>query len=386
MSRLASVLGMLAVAALFVGGLGPAVGAAESGSEALFTIHRISVDVTASTAAAARRQALEEVQERAYRALVEKLVAADDVAAMPPPSPELIESLVRAVDILEERSSSTRYLATVNVSFRGDAVLQLLARVGAAYTESMAGPYLLVPIFADAGIKQVFGDHPWRRALLAAEWEDRLVRYRLPEDGLRARSLLAPQWLENVTPGGLAPVARTFGVRQVVLAEAETGFDIATGRLAVRYRVRLGPEDAVDEAGHVIAREGEDREALLLRAADAVLDAIDARWKERTLIAGSELSHITVRLPVRGLDEWLTVRNRLAQVSLVRKVDPVMIGLPVSRLDLRFAGTIEQFRLALAQVGLRLDGEGDGAVLRPVASDHDGTPVNDETSLNGGGS
>ncbi len=366
MPRLASLLGMLAAAAVLVGGLGRATSAAEGGSDALFAIHRISVDVTATTAAAARRQALEKVQERAYRALIEKLVAADDMAAMPPPDPELIESLVRAVDILEERSSSTRYLATVNVSFRADAVRQLFTRIGVAYTESMAGPYLLVPVFVDAGARRVFGDHPWRRALLAADWEDRLIRYRLPEDTPRARSLLTPQWLEKVRPGELAPVAETFGVRQVVLAEADTGFDVATGRLAVRYRVRLGPVDEVDEAGHVIAREGEDREAVLLRAADAVLDAIDTRWKARTLIAGSELRRITVRLPVRGLDEWLAVRRRLAQVSLVRKVDPLMIGLPVSRLELRFAGTIEQFRLALAQVGLRLEGDGEGALLRPV--------------------
>ncbi len=366
MPRLASLLGMLAAAILLAGGFGRAVSAAEGGSEALFTIHGIGVDVTASTATTARRQALEEVQERAYRALVAKLVAADDVAAMPPPSPELVESLVRAVDILEERSSSTRYLATVDVSFRADAVRQLFTRVGVAYTESMAGPYLLVPIYADAGVRQVFGDHPWRRALLAADWEDRLVRYRLPEDNLRARSLLAPQWLENAVAAQLARVARAFAVRQVVLAEAETDFDIATGRLAVHYRVRLGPEDEVDETGHVIAREGEDRKALLLRAADAVLDAIDARWKARTLIAGSELSRIGVRVPVRGLDEWLTVRNRLAQVSLVRKVEPLMIGLPVSRLEIRFAGTVEQFRLALAQVGLRLEGDGEGAILRPV--------------------
>ncbi|RMD86668.1 MAG: DUF2066 domain-containing protein [Alphaproteobacteria bacterium] len=379
MNVLRPLLALLVVTAMWLAAPVRLVRAADGSDETLFTVYRIAVDVTASTATAARREALEEAQERAYRTLLEKLVAAQDVAALPAPDPALMESLVRAVDIVEERRSPTRYLATVNVAFRADAVRQLFAEAGVAYTESMAGPYLLVPLFADGGVLRLFGEHDWRRALLAADWDNRLIRYVLPQDTPRVRSQLAPRRLENLAASAFGPVAAALEVRQMAVAEAIGGFDMASGRYAIRYRVRLGPEDAIDESGEVLAREGEDRAAVLLRAADQVLDRLDAAWKGRTLIAGSELARLLVQVPVRNVNDWLAVRGRLLAVSLVREADPVSIALPVSRLRIVFAGSIEQLRLALSEAGLMLEGSADGAVLRlrelvPPTATADPTP------------
>ncbi|MFQ5347509.1 MAG: DUF2066 domain-containing protein [Rhodothalassiaceae bacterium] len=379
MKVLPPLLALLVVTGLWLAAPVRAAMAAEGTEETLFTVYRIAVDVTASTATAARREALEEAQERAYRTLLEKLVAAEDVAALPPPNPALMESLVRAVDIVEERRSPTRYLATVNVAFRADAVRQLFAKASVAYTESMAGPYLLVPLFTDGGVRRLFGEHDWRRALLAADWDNRLIRYVLPQDTPRVRSRLAPRRLARLPASEFGPIAAALAVRQMAVAEAMGGFDLASGRYAVRYRVRLGPEDAIDESGEILAREGEDRAAVLLRAADQVLDRLDAAWKNRTLIAGSEIARIAVQVPVRNLDDWLAVRSRLLAVSLVREADPVKIALPVSRLRIVFAGSIEQLRLALSEAGLMLEGSADGAVLRlremaPPAATAEPTP------------
>lgn len=363
---------VLSVALLLFGAglaLRPGV-AAEDDLARIFTVFGVEVDVRAATATAARREALAEARAEAFRRLVNKLVAAGDVDLVTAPEPDMLDQLVRAVDIVGERSSATRYLATIDIAFSIEAVRALFAETGVAYTESAGGPYLLLPLYLEGGVRQLFGDHAWRDALESADRANRLVGYRLPQASLAERSRLSATRLARIGPAELETLTGLFGVPQIVIADAAIELDPATGRAAVAWRIVAGPDQSMEDSGLVVAQQGEDRAALLARAADRVLTAIDSGWKTRTLVAGQEIGHLEVLAPVRNLADWTAIRQRLATVSLVRRSEITRIALPVSAFEISHIGSVEQFRLALAQARLDLafeSGPGGGVwILRPA--------------------
>lgn len=370
MRRLASLLALLI-------GL-PAAAAAETDAQRLFTVHGIDIDVRAQTASAARELALSAAQRQGFLRLVEKIVAADDIADVSEPPPAALDRMVRGLDIRDERSSATRYLATVDVSFWPSRVRSLLDAAGVAFTESPGGPYLLLPVLTEGGQSRLFGDHGWRQAFIEADLKNRLVLYEFPPDSLFARSLLTPRRVLVADAAALGRIAERFALPQVLVAQARPGMNFATGTPAVRYLYRSGPAGAAAGEGSLQAEQGERAEQgaqaeqgerafdLMVRAAEDILEAIDAAWKERTLVRERDEQELKVAAPVRGLEDWLAVRRRLAGVSLVRAAEIETIALPVSRFELRYVGSLEQVELALAQARLHLARTDAGYVLQPA--------------------
>src|SRR2546430_1485791 len=66
-----------------------------------------------------------------------------------------------------------------------------------------------------------------------------------------------------------------------------------------------------------------------------------------------------------GLADWLTVRDRLKGVPIVRRSDVVTIGRQAARVEIHYLGDAARLRLALAQRDLVLDGGEDNWTLRP---------------------
>lgn len=362
--------GMWAI--ILLGFVHPAL-AADRDSDRLFTVHGVAVDVTAVNATEARSQALADAQARAWVKLTNKLVSEDSIGRLPPASPPLLERLVRAVDVREERSSARRYLARIDVSFWADGVRDLFAQAGVSYTESGAGPYLLLPVLVEGGAYHLFGEHEWRTALEAADFKNRLVSYRLPTETVQTRRWLNPLLQADVRPSDLEPVARIFSVAKIVVAKAVRRFDFASGKEALDYEVVIGPllddNDVIERSirsGRLVAGPDESSYDLLLKAADMVLREADNNWKARTLVEGSDLNNMSVLVPVRGLSDWMAVRDRLAEVSTVRHIEMTEINIPLSKLIIEYIGTKDQLQLALAQANLVLDQGADTMVLRPV--------------------
>mgnify|MGYP005840379091 CR=1 FL=1 len=320
----------------------------------LFTVYGIELDVTASTASQARQQAMEEGRQRAFERLLDKLAASGSQQGASLPSEPLLNRLVRSVDVFDERASSTRYLARMNIAFNAEAVQRFLAEAGLAYTESRGGPFLLLPLYESAAGLKLLQPHPWRAAFTEAEPRNRLVDYRLPVDDMKARRLLSPRRVALADGPELSALAERYDLSGAVLARARMMIDPGSGRPSVRYSLKTGQFMGLIHAGEVIARADETEDALMARAAAAVLRHVDEAWKTRTLIAGQERNSLSAVVPLSGLEDWLTVQARLGQVALLRDIDIDEAGLPVSHLTLGYVGSLQQLSLALQQARLSL--------------------------------
>jgi hypothetical protein len=115
-------------------------------------------------------------------------------------------------------------------------------------------------------------------------------------------------------------------------------------------------------------QEGETVEALMKRAALDISKAMDAVYKQPNLLQFDRAAQLSTIVPLTGMEDWLSVRDRLAKVPQVRRTEVVSLSREEAALVLHVVGDQEQVKAALASAGLNLQW-GDGFwTMRPVGA------------------
>lgn len=177
----------------------------------VFTVERVPADVTAASAAVAREQGIAQAQRDAFARLFDRLTLDEDGARLPALGAAEIEQMVDSFEVVSERSSSVRYVAEINVSFRPAAVRSLMLSNGIRYAEVRSKPVLILPV-DETGQEPVLWQRetPWRQA-----WEN----------------FSAPPSLLPI----LVPYGEIQDVTDIDVNEALAGNEEAMRRIADRY-------------------------------------------------------------------------------------------------------------------------------------------------------
>ena len=65
---------------------------------------------------------------------------------------------------------------------------------------------------------------------------------------------------------------------------------------------------------------------------------------------------LAVTVPITNLGEWVQVRDRLASVSSIRKIDLLSLSRQEARIEVKYVGSQDQLKSSLAEVNLDLGG------------------------------
>ncbi|HCX66793.1 MAG TPA: DUF2066 domain-containing protein, partial [Rhodobiaceae bacterium] len=158
--------------------------AAIAGSAAaadVFTVRGVHVDKTAESATAARSAAQAEGQRLALTAMMKKLTLPDDWGSLPDVDDATAQNAVRGFQVASEKTSSTRYIADMIVSFQPEAVRRLLRGAGIPFAETQARPAVLLPVLRRGGKLMLWEENnPWRDAWASLRPADELAPLILP--------------------------------------------------------------------------------------------------------------------------------------------------------------------------------------------------------------
>lgn len=336
-------------------------------SERLFTSFDIAVDKRAGSAAEARALAIAEAEKRAFRILLEKIANADDIASIRMPGPGALRSLVRGFQVEDERSSTTRYLATLTITFEPEKIRAYLGRQKVPFSETIPRPLLVLPVLRRGGAYLLWEeDNNWRHAWDDSDSRNRLMDLRFAKgDFADQLALTGHQAFRGSPVARLRDMASKYGADETLVVVAEISRDAPTGGFVVSFAFRQGAAGEFSR-GRIRGGANSSEDALLRRAANAAMARLDMDWKARTLTRFGEARRLRVALPVDRIEDWISYRNRLRQVPLVRSFTLERLALPVSRITIRYVGGTEQLQLALRQVDLRLEEIGDGWRLREL--------------------
>ena len=342
-------------------GLGPA-----GAQTPLFIVEEVGVDATAEDANAAREIALAAGMREALERLLRRITPRAHYARLPNPSREEVAALMFGIEIHNERTSATRYLANLTVSFAGDSIRGLLQGAGVPFTETAARPALVLPVYFSAGARILWDEpNPWRTAWADVAGRDTLTPVVLPNGDLTDVALIGAAQAVAGDRARLDAIANRYGVLDVLVAEATLRFEIGSRTPSVDVLLRRS--GASGQGITIEGYRGEPQEtvpALLARAVQAIAAGREERWKRDTLLVFGTQDSLVATVPLAGLAQWVTVRRRLEGAPEVRTVHVTEIFPTSAQVGVSFFGDTERLILALSQRDLLLRQEDGFWVLR----------------------
>jgi len=336
----------------------PVLAQTTGGGSSVMQVRGIAVDATAESAVVAREAALADGQARALTTVFQRITLREDWPRLPNIDAATLATLVRTLEINDEKTSAVRYLASLTVGFDTAAIKSRLRSVGIPYSVTRSDPVLLLPVMEKGGALLLFDDgNDWRDAWDRSQLdEDGLLPIRLPLGDLQDLAALAPAAAVSGGAGRLAAIAERYEVKTVVVAHAVPSLGFA-GTLASNVTVNLSWNDSAGTqtvALNIPSRDGDAPGDALDRAVREVAIELGQIWKRNTLVEfGSEVA-LSVFAPLDGLNDWIDMRRRLSRISMVQSVTLDAISRRNAQLTLRVLGSPSRLALPLARQGLEL--------------------------------
>jgi hypothetical protein len=344
----------------------------------------IKVDATAANAVEARRMARVDGQRQALAKVVAQLAGSSEFQ-LPQLSDRAITDMVDSFEVGNEHVSAVRYLADYTFHFRPARVRRLMQEAGIAIgsgapagnapaagnaTERGGGkPAVILPVFEDGTAVVLWDDpNPWRDAWAQRPGRPGPARLIVPlGDAAELTVIDAPQAIAGEAEALGKIAADNGGVDAIVaLATAERrGVELAGLAVTVK-RYRQG--QLTRTQGESFNRNpGESEGDFVRRAVDGTAAAIEHGPTE---VAAASVPPATLiaTVQISGLAEWVAVRDRLAEVPTVRKVDLLSLNRQQARIAITYSGTPDQLKSSLADADLDLGGEGPTWQVRPSDS------------------
>ena len=347
----------------------PAGAAEAQDRNPVFTITDVALDETAASASDARDVALAAGQRRAVRRVFRRLIVRADTRLLPQPTDEDIASLVQNIELSDEKTSATRYLATMTVAFKPDLVRNYLRAAGLQFSETASRPRLVLPVFEAAGAINLW-DPPnaWRDA-----WEargvssDTVVPLILPEGDLRDIGSVGPIQALAAEARPLQTIAARYRVRDILVAHATLVQDLAANRPLVHVSLRhIGPSSG---AVTIETFTGESRDrvgALLAEAVQRTVERLEDDWKQSNYLRFDEPVRLSASFSLGTLSDWLEMRRRLGGAAVIQRVELASITRSDAQVVIHYLGGPDQLGLALAQRDIELVQEDGFWMLRLV--------------------
>lgn len=337
----------------------------------IYTVTNVLAEASAPSLTEARDQAWQEAQKNALFTLLTRLTAPGDHGKLPPVTVQQAARLAVGVSVAQEKAGGNVYKALLTVRFQPDGVRQLLNRLGVSWNDAVRPRSLVVPIFVGASGPLLWEEsNPWKQA-----WDQ--LRDAPPQtpvtvpvgDVTDIGTVNTGQAQASELPPLLA-LAGKYDARlvDVVTARPQAG---STPPAVVVERVTVnGDGPQVQEPFTVAGTAGETLQQVLARAIPQVLAGMGSSWQGGVIGAdgapapAQPETSTAVRLPVNGLQDWMSRRRQIESLPGVRAVDVVSLSPGRVDVSIRHAGDLVA---AFGQMGLALQDQGQGIlVARPL--------------------
>ena len=336
----------------------------------------VKVDATADSAAAARELARIDGQRRALMTVIDRLSGSPDSAKLSKLDDRTITDMVESFEVANERMSAVHYLADYTFHFRPSKVRRLVhvadsapaeanSKPGAAEdggkkgaVEGAGKPMIVLPVYKDAGSTVLWEDpNPWREAWAQRPAESGGTRLTVPLGDASDLATIDAGRTEAGKSDALATIAQRNGGDEVIVA-------LGTARRTGDDLVGLDVNMKRYRSGHLIdthsmtvgANPGENADVFLQRAAANVANEIANGATKSPAARSDQQASLSVSVPIGSIGDWVRIRDRLASVPAIRKVDLISLNRHEAKIQIKYVGGPDQLRSSLAGVDLGLDG------------------------------
>jgi hypothetical protein len=349
---------------------------AEAADEGPYAVTKLTVDTTAKNAVAAKTLAMAEAERRATETVLRRIVPFKAYAQLPDLQPQEIEAMVAGLSLRKEQYSTTRYIATLDVTLNERAVKQLLGSRGIPFVETRAPSISILPLVLDGNQVKGQGAEAWRQAWLDLD----LAHGPTPATIVQPRPGLDMGTIKAVLAGdagAYAALQGNYGDAPLIVAVGQpvegakfvtrlAGAD-SVGRINFGRSDTLSGGDAKDDAHNAAAyalavlegrwkvmqsTPGEAEPVRLEEGAPAAAPKADA---ERSVVAVVEFS---------GVKQWQEIRSKLMRVPGVQTLEVNSLSARTASISFDYAGSLGKLQHELGQNGFSFENGPENFVLR----------------------
>ncbi len=339
----------------------------------LYTVAGVPVEATAENAAAARTPAIASGEKRAAQIMMRRLTQSADYGRLPALSDTELQTLVRGIEINDERIGGNRYTAKVTVNFNANALRSLLRNAGIPFTEATAKPILVVPVLDIDGRRLMWEDaNPWREAWAQRANDGALQPITVALGDAQDAQTIDATSAASVDEAKLRALANRYQMSDIAVAAAQIKRNPSNWVMQVTV-TRLGGGDATMVLSY--NGQGDNYQAVMDEAARDIAGRLEDRWKQAAAMpaatagaAPGDRQKLAATVPLTALGDWLIVRDRLARVSGLNRVDVHSLTKTDAQLVLTYTGDPQRLTLMLSQRDLALEQGPDGYwTLKPAS-------------------
>lgn len=338
-------------------------GAQSSSSDIeLYTVKDIAVDVTADCAKTAQERAMSEGRIKAFKILVERLLSQEDYQRMGDISPEKSDLLIRDYEVVKEKHSPVRYVASLIFRFDPAAVKRFLESRRIEVSATPKNPVLVIPLLVtQENERKLWHDNPWLLAWASQSPIGGITPLIIPLGDLADITDLDTEHALNLDQVRLTAIAQRYGASGAMVVRATTG----KGRLEIEMAlVSLEGEVRKVELPPIKTSQA-PHENIYRDAITRVVARLDALGKDKTDQAtSSQEQHLPVEVILNSPQDWAHLQRCLSEISTVSKIRLKTLSRKHVLVDLTFFGSILMLESALGVRGFNLTaGEGNSWII-----------------------
>ncbi len=336
----------------------------------LYSARGIAVDKTANTASEAREIAIVEAQRRAFYALLRKLTPQTYHAELPQLDDNVIASMVVGVQVKNEKTSPTRYLADFTVDFKEDMILPILQAREIPYSESLSKPILVLPVFENNGVKNLWDEpNPWRDAWIEVfdskqgpegsitrqdDWAQvPVMPVLVPAGTLEDIKMISVDDAIYLREESINEIAKAYGAGNVLVAYASLQNQNGIRRLDISYQRNDSFSAAVVET----FTGGDDDREIFRAAIFDLFSNLQESWKDQNILNRNIQNKLAVSTTIGSLADWISIKNRAQSIPAVQNLDVKELSVNSVFWEIAFLGDLSQLRSAFKQRNLLLEDE-----------------------------
>jgi hypothetical protein len=346
---------LLFVAATVGGAPAPAQTLALGEAE-VFTVRDVAVDVTAATAADARAKALRDGQAEAFDRMLRRLTRRSDHNALPRTDAEAAAFLIQGLEVANEKTSSVRYLADLTVRFKPDEVRRLLRQTGVPFAETASKPLLVLPVLKSrVGLLLWEAANLWRTAWTELKIQRGLVPMIVPLGDLADIADIDAAQAMLGEAAALAAIVQRYQAGSALVALAT--LSVRDDGLVVVDVVTSRPDTSTETSASLTftAVSTDEVADLMATAAGETAAAVEDGWLERHLLRFDQSQGMKLAIPMRSLEEWISVQRKLRSITIVSRVDLRVLRRDAAEIEIEYFGDESQLTSALAERALELE-------------------------------
>ncbi len=320
----------------------------------LYQVANVPIAAEVGTAMEARDIAIANGQVDAFWVLLRKMVQSDDLTKLPLVGQDEVVNFVQNVSLSDEKTTATKYMASMTVTFKPRAVQDFLTENQVPFLVQAPPTALVVPVYRHgADVWLVEADSPVYTALRNVVSANGLFEWVLPESD--------PDTAEMIRAAWSAPESDLW--RDILSG-------VGVGRVFLWEVIQAGPTVAVMTRALPAEQDGWDRIAFqtIVPSGDigAAVPALFARtesllekaWRAAKTNNLETPNVFWITVPITSVAEWVNIRQKLSKAGFLDGLEVRGFRPREALAALRFKGTGEQLDEKLRQIGLQ---------VRPVA-------------------